>query len=43
MQFPPENGLIEKVIVPSESTPQQLPNEWSYQLVSPVNLAHFGA
>jgi hypothetical protein len=28
MHFPPENGLIEKLIVPSERD-QELSNEWS--------------
>jgi hypothetical protein len=31
--FPPENGLIEKLMIPSESAPQELSNEWSYQQV----------
>jgi hypothetical protein len=29
MYFPPENGWIEKVMVPSESAPQELSNGWS--------------
>jgi hypothetical protein len=33
---PPENGWITKQMVPSESAPQELSNEWSCEYVSTI-------
>jgi hypothetical protein len=34
--FSPENVCIEKLMLPSESAPQELSNEWSCQYVSTI-------
>jgi hypothetical protein len=31
LYFSPKNGQLEKLMVPSESAPRELSNEWSYQ------------
>jgi hypothetical protein len=36
MHFLPKNGWIEKLMVPSESAPQELSNEWSCQYVTTI-------
>jgi hypothetical protein len=36
MDFSLGNGRIEKLMVPSESAPQELSNEWSCQYVSTI-------
>jgi hypothetical protein len=40
MHFPPENGWIEKLMIPSESAPPELSNEWSCQYVSAISVSH---